>query len=85
MHVLDDDNRMTSNRGPIGDRRVQSNAEAAPLPAQRVPDGTDQKKPAEGAAGEDHFKKWRERKTGSDYRLPPLSSLAFLQLLTNGM
>ncbi len=40
------------------------------------------KKPAEGAAGKDHFKKWRERKTEIDYRFAPLRPLRLLQLLT---
>lgn len=40
------------------------------------------KKPAEGAAGKDHFKKWRERKTEIHYRRPLSRSLGLLQLLT---
>jgi hypothetical protein len=40
------------------------------------------KKPAEGAAGKDHFKKWRERKTEIHYRSPLSRSLGLLQLLT---
>jgi hypothetical protein len=40
------------------------------------------KKPAEGAAGKDHFKKWRERKTEIDYRSAPSRPLRLLQLLT---
>ena len=40
------------------------------------------KKPAEGAAGKDHFKKWRERKTEIHYRSALFHSLGLLQLLT---
>ncbi len=48
----------------------------------RVKNQTAIKKPAEGAAGKDHFKKWRERKTEIHYRSALFHSLGLLQLLT---
>ena len=71
MHVLGRNNNMLR-----GDACVRSCRTGKSAPAAGI------KKPAEGAAGKDHFKKWRERKTEIDYRSPLMRSLGLLQLLT---
>lgn len=65
-----------------GERIVPGGARSFFLQAMRKFIDQKHKKARGGGRGQDHFKKWRERKTEIDYKLSFSCPIRLLQLLT---